>query len=295
MPHRLDQIQRWMQSVIMHADGIVPGIESPQARAEIDVVPDDIEAVITRSKALTSVERLGVYGNAYFARLLECMRESFPCLVHALGDETFDEFAFGYLQACPSTSYTLGHLADNFPAYLQETRPDRETREQGEISWPDFLIDLATLELTFEKVFDGPGFENDKIVGSEDLTAIDPQVWPQLRLRPVVCLRLFAFHFPVNAYFTAVRAGEADEIPPPESEYVAITRRDYVVRRFTLSESQHALLTALAEGETVAEAIGRAADCYEGELDSLAAELHSWFADWAAVGFFQVIELPETP
>ena len=292
MPHRLEQIQRWMQSVITHADGIVAGIESDEAREEIDVETADVEDVISRSEALSSVDRLGVYGNAYFARLLECMRESFPSMVHALGEETFDEFAFGYLQAYPSTSYTLNHLADRFPRFLQETRPDQESHEQGVINWPDFLIDLATLELAFEKVFDGPGVENEQLVDAERLSSITPEIWPEVRLRPVVCLQLLEFRFPVNAYFTAARKEEADDLPAPEPEYVALTRRNYVVRRFDLSQSQYALLTALGDGMTVDEAIGSAADCFDGTMEELAGQLRQWFQDWAAVGFFQAIELP---
>lgn len=294
MPHGLEQLQRWMQSVITHADGIAAGIESDEARQEIDVATDDVESVIGRSKSLSGIDRLSVYGNAYFARLLECMRESFPSMVHALGEETFDEFAFGYLQAYPSTSYTLNHLADRFPQFLQETRPDQGEHERGEISWPDFLIDLATLELAFEKVFDGPGVENERLVDAEALAAITPAVWPEVRLRPVVCLRLFEFQFPVNAYFNAVRGAEAVEFSAPEAEFVAITRRDYVVRRFELTRSQHALLSALGEGATVDKAIAAAADCYNGMLDDLATQLRDWFETWAAVGFFQTIELPTT-
>ncbi|REK25740.1 MAG: DUF2063 domain-containing protein [Planctomycetota bacterium] len=293
MSHRLDEIQRWMQAVITHAGGIVPGIESPQARGEIDVDTARVEEVIARSEALSSVERLGVYGNAYFARLLECMGESFPCLVQALGEETFDEFAFGYLQTYPSTSYTLNHLADRFPDYLRETRPDTGELGGGEVGWPDFIIDLATLELTFEKVFDGPGFEHASILEADDLAAVAPEVWPQVRLRPVPCLRLLAFHFPVNAYFTAFRREEEPEIPGPHREFVAITRRDYVVRRFNLSPAQFALLGKLIEGAQVGEAIEAAAEAFTGTVEELADGLRQWFGEWAAAGFFESLELPD--
>ncbi len=62
-PRQLNQIQRWMQSVITHPAGIVAGIDSPAAQGEIDVGSEQIEEVITRSKALDSIGRLEVYGN----------------------------------------------------------------------------------------------------------------------------------------------------------------------------------------------------------------------------------------
>ncbi|MGD9854491.1 MAG: hypothetical protein AB7U20_06015 [Planctomycetaceae bacterium] len=70
---RLDQIQRWMQEVLMHPDGVVAGIASDRARARIDIAAGDVERVISRSAALDSVQRLAVYGNAYSARLIECL------------------------------------------------------------------------------------------------------------------------------------------------------------------------------------------------------------------------------
>ena len=123
------RLQRWMQTTIMHPDGVVEGMNSPAAREEIDAPAEEAERVVTRSKALTAVERLSIYGNAYYGRLLECMREEFPAVTHALGEETFDAFATAYLQNYPSRSYTLTQLGKNFPNFLVETRPEREEGE----------------------------------------------------------------------------------------------------------------------------------------------------------------------
>src|SRR5260221_14393035 len=143
--HALGQIQRWMQATIMHPVGVAEGAASEPARSQIDVGPDGLETVVTRSRAQTALERLEVYSHAYYARLLECLREEFPVLKHALGEEVFDAFAVGYLQQYPSRSYTLFRLSENFPRYLAETRPDGNG---AYADWPDFLIDLATLEQT---------------------------------------------------------------------------------------------------------------------------------------------------
>src|SRR5258707_1575006 len=155
----LGQLQRWMQAAIMHPAGIAEGIASAEARSYIDVGPDEAERVVTRSRAMTALERLAIYAYAYSARLVECLSEEFPVLKHALGEEVFDAFAVEYLERYPSRSYTLFQLGVNFPRFLAETRPDREADEGVAAEWPDFLIDLATLERTFSEVFDGPGVE----------------------------------------------------------------------------------------------------------------------------------------
>ncbi len=139
---QLAQIQRWFQAVVTHPDGVEAGLTSPEARAEIDVSPSRIEDMVDPSKRRTSVERLEVYANAYYARLLECLRDEFPALLHAVGEEVFDGLAFGYLQSYPSRSYTLSELSRQFAQYLEETRPRDEDDASGP-SWPDFMIDLA--------------------------------------------------------------------------------------------------------------------------------------------------------
>ncbi len=288
----LVRIQRWMQSVISHPDGIEQGISSAEARAEIDVPLSQIEQVILPSQHNSSVDRLKVYGNAYYARLLECLRESFPVTAKMLGKETFDQFAFGYLQQFPSTSYTLGRLGDSFFDYLQQTRPDREQRAAGEISWPDLLIDLAHLEWTIEQVFDGPGVEHAAPLSVEQLAAIPVDRWEEARLVPVECLRLLKFSFPVNEYFTAVRNDESPPMPSPEPSWLGVTRRDYIVRRIPLSRPQYVLLSALQHGVTVGEAIERAAKEVD-DLDRLAADLRQWFHQWAAAQLFARIEFAE--
>src|SRR5690349_9859437 len=138
----LAQIQRWMQAVLTHPAGAADGVASAAARQEIDVAPEEAERVVNPSRALSGLERLAIYNRAYYARLLDCLRESYPVLFHALGEDAFGAFALDYLQKYPSRSYTLSDLGANFPHYLRESRPPDDPSP----SWPDFVIDLATLE-----------------------------------------------------------------------------------------------------------------------------------------------------
>ena len=94
---RLDVIQRWMQSVIVHSEGVEAGIESAAAQGMIAVRPGQIEELICRSRGQSSIERLEVYSNAYRARLLEVLIGEYPALVEALGEEAFVGLASGYL------------------------------------------------------------------------------------------------------------------------------------------------------------------------------------------------------
>ncbi len=69
-----------------------------------------------------------------------------------------------------------------------------------------------------------------------------------------------------------------------------MTRQRYVVRHYELSAPAYQLLRRLLVGQTVGEAIGQAADAAGPDLDRFAANLRTWFHDWAAEGFFRAVE-----
>lgn len=295
----LDVVQQWFQAVISHPGGVAGGLGSEEAQRRLAVGPGELGTVVAPSRNLTSEERLGIYAHAYYARLLECLEDSFPVLARALGKEVFTSFAFEYLQRYPSRSYTLDRLGEDFPRFLDETRPDRDPADPAATdseapAWPDFLVDLARLEWAIAKVFDGPGVEFQSLLQPEDLEALGPERFAAARLQLVPCLRLLAFRYPVNAYYTAARqAAEEEEspLPDPAPEHLALTRKDFVVRRHPLTSTQHALLQALAGGARVADAIAVAAESAEGDegTETFAAELRESFRLFAAQGFFQSV------
>ncbi len=283
--YSLDTIQRWMQSVITHPGGVIEGMNAAEARGHIAIEPDQLESVVTRSQSLEGVDRLEIYARAYYARLIECLRAEFPVLVKAVGEDLFDEFAVDYLQRHPSRSYTLNRLGADFARYLAETRPPGET-------WAELLVDLATLEWAVAEVFDGPGVEGQKLLDAGELAAIPAERWSDARLIGVPCVRTLSLQYPVRAYYTALR--EDNDVPPPTAapSFLALTRRDYVVRVHDLEPLEYVLLNALLEGQSVGSAVGLVAESADPEPGYLADDLRLWFGNWAAAGFFRSVVLP---
>lgn len=282
---RLDQLQQWMQAVIIHPGGIVAGVEAESALAIIAIAPEQVEGLITRSQSQSGIERLEIYSRAYFARLLECLRSQFPQFAKALGEELFARFAYGYLMQYPSQSYTLANLGDRFVPYLAETRP----ADASAAAWPDWLIDLARLEWQFDQVFEGAGNEGQPQLAAEQIRSLPADRWPEARFVPAPCLRLLTLRYPIHEYYRALRQGEPAHPPRAETTHLAISRREYIVRYFALDEPQHALLSAIVGGATLGEAIEQLAQ-QQSDLDVLANQLHAWFELWTAEGFFSRIE-----
>ena len=304
-PMELTQLQRWFQAVVTHAEGVESGASSEEAQRLIGLAPGHLEQVITRSRTLSAAERLAIYANAYHSRLLECLGEVFPMLKRTLREDAFEGLAFGYLHEYPSRSYTLNELGRHFPRYLEQTRPSCDDNESAPIDagagdgtaelppdWPGFLIDLARLEWGIYEVFDGPGVEGTALLGADQLLAIPAERWPAVKLTPVVCLQLLRTRFPVNDYYTLMRRAQHTEpvpIPAPGESFVALTRRDFVVRRHTLSRMEFELLLALQENRSIGEAVESIVPASEVNLDELASKLQLWFRNWTAEGFFQAV------
>jgi hypothetical protein len=101
---------------------------------------------------------------------------------------------------------------------------------------------------------------------------------------------LLTLRFPAHRYYSAVRRQEGVEPPEPSETYLAITRRDYVVRHYPLERTAFVLLQQILAGKCVGEAIDAVAGSAEMDLDLLALRLQEWFRDWTAEGFFRAIE-----
>jgi hypothetical protein len=279
--------------VITNPDGVQDGIHASEAQQLIRITLNELESVIPSSDRLPAMERVSIYAGAYYTRLLECLGSFFPVFKRTVGADVFASFAAEYLHRYPSRSYTLDRLGDNFVHFLNETRP--ETNENS--GWPDFLVDLATLEWAIACIFDGPGTEDSQLLTPESLQVLPAGKFTLARLKPVVCLRVFDFRYPVSAYYSEIRRAVEEQevqVPDPAVEYVAILRRDFVVRRHPLTALEYDLLQAILAGATVGEAIRQSSTKTDLEDDALARVLQSSFYNWSAAGFFAGVQLGQT-
>lgn len=287
---QLAQLQHWMQAVMIHADGVRAGVEAARHSGSIEVTVENVEQVIRPSQEMSSLARLQIYSQAYFGRLIECLQAQFPAVRHAIGDEGFNAMAFGYLCSNPSSNYTLATLGDSFASFLTSTRPVRND-PGGEPDFADFVIDLARLELTYAEVFSGRGPESELTLDLSQFEGLSPASFANCRLIPHSCVRLVQFRFPVHLYASAVRKGLEPEPVVAEPTSLAITRRDYVVRRYELDQSQYDLLNSLVRGETIGQSIQAMISHPSMSLDQALVSIKSWFQEWCAAPLFARLEM----
>ena len=296
----LQNIQRWMQAVIINPDGVESGATSAAAHQALPTETPSIDDLILPSQALSSQRRLEVYANAYYARLLECLRDEYPALTTLLGEDTFNAFGFEYLQQHPSQSYTLADLGHAFPAFLAENRAaatggesESQNTESKDESWVDLMIDLAVVERTYSKVFSGPGIEKSETLRADAVAAIPPEQVGSIRLVVAPCVRLVRLNTMAHEFAIAVRKGTAsmDQLPDAVPTCLVITRLNYVVRTIKVEHEEFQLLEHLIKGVTLEEAIERLAEHSPMTDDQWTDQLGLWFEKWAADRLFCGVSL----
>lgn len=112
--------------------------------------------------------RLGIYRNAYRARLSDALRDTFAHTAAYLGADAFGTLALAYVEANPSTHANLRWFGSQFGASLR-------TRH-GAV--PE-AAELAALDWALRRAFDGP---DARALVLTDLAAVAPEAWPGARL-----------------------------------------------------------------------------------------------------------------
>ncbi|MET0264395.1 MAG: DNA-binding domain-containing protein [Duganella sp.] len=216
-PPALAQLQQWLHHSITHPTDVTQGAAEASA-----MLGAGIQELIQPSSTLNAGDRLAIYRNAYFLRLMGVLNAEYPALKLALGDALFDKFALFFLQQQPPASHTLYQLSARFPDFLEASIPPEEDAS----GWPAFIVDVARLERTFQEVYRAPGTE-----GQARQEATAP--------RPAPCLRLMAARYPVHAFLVAARKEQTTPWPQPCATWLAICRRDYRVAIHALNVQEY--------------------------------------------------------
>jgi hypothetical protein len=266
----LDRVQRWMQALIQDQGTCEEAVASERAQAEI---PSELaRTVVLPSKTLSAFERLDIYRGMYLLRMEEALSSDYPALKHCLGDEEFLRMVARYVEVYPSRSYTLNRLGDHFPEFVATL---------ADLPRKDFCHALARLEFALTGVFDAG---ETPPMTPEAVRAVPQEAWETARLKPIEAFQLLEFDYPV--------VDEENPAPrlAPKKTWVVAYRRNYQVHRLDLTEAAHALLSALAAGETVGDSIVSVLT-RKWRPAVKEKQLFEWFRDWMAEGLFQAVEV----
>jgi hypothetical protein len=179
---------------------------------EASAVLDDI----IDAPPLPATERLGIYRNAYQARLIEALDDTYPVLHKLLGDEMFAALGEAFIARHPSAHRSIRWYGAELAQFLAENAPYQEQ---------PVLSEVALLEWTLAEVFDSP---DGPALERAALAEIPADAWGGLQFEFHPSLRRLDLLWNAVAVWQAMNR---DETPPePECGQAAVTwvlwRRD---------------------------------------------------------------------
>jgi hypothetical protein len=176
-------VQELFWGLITAPEGVRPALDDLTRRGLLE--GPGLDGLFVGDDRLSSVERLDIYANMYFFRLLDCVREDFPKVAAAIGGDRFHNLVTDYVLRHPSRHPSLRYLGQRFPAFIA-AHPIA-----GERPW---LADLARLEWARADLFDAP---DAGALGREDLARLPEDRAGEARLRLVPAFALLRFDFGV--------------------------------------------------------------------------------------------------
>ena len=248
--------------------------------------------IIKPNDRLDSFDRLQIYNQQYWWRLLGNFGEDFHGLRAVIGPRKFDRLATAYLESCPSMSWSLRDLGEKLESFIAEH--------------PEFVApheklagEMVRVEWARIVAFDG-----------EERPRIDPgriaKIAPEklkIGLQPYISL-IEMWH-PIDDLLgklrnSAIETGSVSNAvaatrtrrpkrllarPRKAPVYLAVHRHELAVYYKRLDPAAYRLLVALREGETLDAACSAAIEGSKELPEQSAAKVQAWFANWMRLGW----------
>ncbi len=257
VPKSLFDLQIWFAKHIT-----TPIRESDAANIPL-FAPEEIGEIreqIAPGPELTSEERLGIYRQQYWWRLLNICQEIFPSLVRLFDYEDFNRLiAEPYLLKYPPNDWFLSHLGSSLPQWVEG-----HYRENDAL----LVLGLSRLDLAYEHLL---FIDPMPRIAPDQLSECEKK---KLYLQPFV----FLFEFDVDLF--AFRSHLLEHPPlhwqthdfPPFSKngkkrYFALYRSSEKSLSEEISEEFHALLARFQKGARLAD-LAPLLEKYNGLLKS---------------------------
>jgi hypothetical protein len=293
-PLQLAELQREMASAVMQP---LTADEEMRATSRDGREMSALAAsFIAPNSKLTPFERLEIYNRQYWFRVLGALAEDFPALRAVVGGRAFQALSIAYLTAHPSRSFTLRNLGSRLVDWL--ARNAQFTGRRCRLA-----LDVARIEWAFIEAFDSA---DRTPLTLEQIATLDAS--SRLALQPH--LQLLALDYPADDLVLGLHKREKrqtseagvdhEELDEPPAQlprlrrrltWVAAHRVDTSVYYLRLKREQFLMLSAIRQGEALAEAIEAGFAGSRIGQTRRSGLVKTWFAAWAELGWICAPEL----
>lgn len=231
---------------------------------------------------LPAAERLDIYANMYFYRLLDALKEDYPRLLEAIGEKRFHNLITDYLLQHPSRHPSLRYLGESLPAFAAAHPLGRE------FPW---LHDLARLEWDRVEIFDAPDATS---LSRDDLAGLPQERAGEARFTLVPACRVRRFDHDVARLWRELKeaaASKPEKIGQPQissrTTWLRIWRQEFIVYHKRIEEDEARALESLRDGtplESICQQLA-AGITIEKATERIGRLMQAWIEDGLLASF----------
>jgi hypothetical protein len=270
-----------MRWVITRPDGQSEPLSMPQGHLSLPknwtrgAEPRRWLSVIGETADLSKADRLAIYGEGYFLRIVDCLANIFVSVRNIVGEHEFDHhLGRDFLVKHPSVHRCIDNVGKEFADFMKK-RP--ETKD-----FP-FLPDLARLEWAYHETFYADEREDFDFASLKDVPV---EKWAAATVDIDGSVHLLTAAYPIEPVWRddgrwARRRLKA--IKAKKSHILIFRRPDAQVRVAPIEPAAHLLLTMLADGRTFGAALQAASRKSAAAPD----KVMTWFRTWADLGILR--------
>lgn len=275
VPAELKKTQEWFASIItrpIDADNQMMPV-SPSGNQ----MADESKEFIVPSKGLKEFERIQIYNQQYWWRLLTIMHENFPLVTRLFGYYDFNQkIGFPYLEKHPANHWSLNFLGNFLPDFIHENYLD----DDKELIYDAALIDYSYSMSFFAAKKEAIDFKTE---GADTLSEM------KLTLQPHVFLfrlkyDLFSFRYKMLQE-TPEYWIENDFPDLDKGDFCFIVYRNtqnYVVSE-VISPTAYDILKLFQKSASIDDVCEWLETADEKTCEEAAQNMQKWFQDWAAL------------
>ena len=213
---------------------------------------------------------LVIYLQAYRARLTAALRDNFPVLARALGDDAFADLARAYIDRHPSHFRSIRWFGDLLTDFLAAT---------PELLPHPALLDLARMDWAMRSAFDAADAE---LLTFAEVAALRPEDWPGRSFRLVPSVRLVDLRWRIEPIWKALNADSAADSEEPQElpHTLLVWRRELDCCWRSADACEALVLHALTQSARFADCCLRIAESGDQQAAQTAAGfVQRWIAE----------------
>ncbi len=285
IPKELKNVQEWFGSIIkrplVEHDRINPIAPSGT------VITKEAARFISPSPTLLPHQRIEIYNQQYWWRLLDILQTNFPLVVRLFDYHDFNQkIAIPYLVKYPPNHWSLTILGEKLPRWINEEYKESDKQ---------LVYDAALLDYTFATGFLGTQYPSPDF---DTLSKNDPEALLTLPF----CLQPHLFLIEYKYDLPDFREAILKEEPPywVEHDFPDLSRDKapyyFVIFRNhknniawkEIPHEEYLLLKQFANGLSIQSACDWIEEQEAAMQDLMAAHLQKWMQDWTRFGWLTI-------